>query len=244
MTRVLRAIAGAFSYFTILPAGAARGPAPDGFALSFLPLVGIVVGALAGATAYAVHPAGAQISYVAAFVALLVLTGAIHVDGFLDASDALFAPVGAKRRLEIMKDVRHGTFAVVAMGVLVWVWWAALQRYAPSWSFALVLAFACGLARLAMISNAWVFPYARAGETTQQFRERPSVIVAAIMAIAVAGLGFALAPAALLAIPAAIAAGLAIGWWMSTKLGGGLTGDCYGFGIVVIEALVLLTLPR
>lgn len=244
MTRVLRAIAGAFSYFTILPTGAASGPAPDGFALSFLPLVGIVVGALAGAAAYAVHAAGAQIAYVAAFVTLLALTGAIHVDGFLDASDALFASVGAQRRLEIMKDVRHGTFAVVAMGVLVWVWWAALQRYAPTWPFALVLAFACGLARLAMIPNAWLFPYARAGETTAQFRERPSALVVGAMAIALAILGYAIAPATLLAIPAACAAGVAIGWWMSTKLGGGLTGDCYGFGIVVIESLVLLTLPR
>lgn len=243
MTRTLRAVAGVFSYFTILPMGRSARTAPDAYALTLLPIVGIVVGALAGLSAYVLR-AHAQVGYGAAFLTTLVVTGAIHVDGYLDACDALFAPVHAERRLEIMRDVRHGTFAVVGMSVLAWTWWAALQRYDLTMRFVFVLAFVCALARLAAVANAWIFPYARAGEATPPFAQRPPVALAALVTIVVAAIGYALAPAYVLAVPAAIVAGVAIGWWMSTKLGGGLTGDCYGFGVVVMEALLMLVLPQ
>lgn len=248
MRRVLQAIAHVFAYFSILPVGRfAQERAPDAFALTFLPLAGAVLGALAGAAGLAVfafHPTSIQLAYAVTFVLLLVLTGAIHVDGYLDSCDAFFAPVNAQRRLEIMKDVRHGTFAVAGMGVLVWLWWVALQRYTPSPTFVLTMAFACATARLAMIPNAWLFPYARGGEPTRQFEARPSRVGFAVMLLFVVALGYAIAPIDAVVALIAVGVGVCIGWWMSTKLNGGLTGDCYGFGVVVMEVLLLLSLPR
>src|SRR3954468_15825082 len=45
-------------------------------------------------------------------IALLVLTGALHFDGFLDSCDGLFGYHSTERRLEIMRDSRVGTFGV------------------------------------------------------------------------------------------------------------------------------------
>jgi adenosylcobinamide-GDP ribazoletransferase len=252
VSRALAALASAFSYFSIFPVGTrASGPAPDAFALTFLPIVGAVVGALAGGAGLAVALAargtslGVELAFAVTFLALVVLTGAIHVDGFLDSCDALFAPATPQRRLEIMRDVRHGTFAVVGMAVLLWFWWVALHAQSPtSWRYPLAIAFACACARLSMIANAWIFPYARGGETTRQFSARPNAAVYAIAILGVLGMAFVLGPGAIVAVPAAIALGALLGWWMSTKLDGGLTGDCYGFGVSVMEVLLLVSTMR
>jgi adenosylcobinamide-GDP ribazoletransferase len=245
--RLLTALASAFSYFSILPLGRfAGGPAPDAFALTLLPLVGAVVGIVAGLGGFATRVLGIggyDVAYAVTFLLLVVLTGAIHIDGFLDSCDALFATASVPRRLEIMKDVHHGTFAVAGMGVLVFFWWAALQRFEPSVEYAATIAFVCAAARLAMIANAWIFPYARSDAPTRQFSGRPSVVLYIVMALGVAALGYVLSPLDALYVPAAILAGVIAGWWMSTKLNGGLTGDCYGFGVTVMEVLLLVSVP-
>ena len=247
MRRFLTAVVSVFSYFSIVPVGRhADGPAPDAFALTFLPLVGVFVGSLAGMGGYAAHAlhAPTALAYAVTFALVVILTGAIHIDGFLDSCDAFFATTTTERRLEIMKDVRHGTFAVSGMAVLVLLWWAAAQRYEPSLQWALTIAFVCATARLAMIANAWVFPYARAGAPTRQFSSRPSAAVYVLMLAGVIAMAYALRPVDIVVVPAALVAGLAIGWWMSTKLSGGLTGDCYGFGVTVMEVLLLVSLPQ
>ena len=43
----------------------------------------------------------------------LLVTGGIHMDGFMDTIDALFSNKDVKQRLEIMKDPHVGAFAVI-----------------------------------------------------------------------------------------------------------------------------------
>jgi len=119
----LRALAASFSYFSILPI---RHPdeAPDDDAIALLPIVGLVVGGLSGFGAYGValltHSAVA--AAIVAWVLSIALSGAIHVDGFLDCCDGLFAMVSPQRRLEIMRDPHHGTYALVGMAMLTVLW--------------------------------------------------------------------------------------------------------------------------
>ena len=42
----------------------------------------------------------------------VALTGALHLDGLMDVFDGFFYAGTAERRLEIMKDVHHGTYAL------------------------------------------------------------------------------------------------------------------------------------
>lgn len=50
---------------------------------------------------------------------LIVLTGGIHLDGWMDASDAFFSYRDLDKRLEIMKDPRTGAFGVLSVIVLL-----------------------------------------------------------------------------------------------------------------------------
>ncbi|MCL6572559.1 MAG: adenosylcobinamide-GDP ribazoletransferase [Bacillus sp. (in: Bacteria)] len=53
------------------------------------------------------------------WMATILLTGGIHLDGWMDASDAYFSYQDQEKRLEIMKDPRTGAFGVLSILVLV-----------------------------------------------------------------------------------------------------------------------------
>ncbi len=218
--------------------GFAQAPGAD--ALVFLPLVGIVTGLIAGATGWAAslvtpHAVAAAI----AFAALILVTGAIHIDGFLDSSDALFASVEPHRRLDIMKDPRHGTYAIAAFAALGAVWLAAIWCLPPRLypgSFAL----SAGTARWAMTLNAFFVPYAREGGLAEAVGNRPPLAGALGWGAVFCATGYFLSPIMPALVPLAAVAAAGIGSWARGRLGGGLTGDVYGFGITVLEAGGLL----
>ncbi len=237
MKRALGAFAAALSYFTIIPLGRfAASTAPDASTLSFLPIVGALVGALSGAAGLCVWLAthSALWMALAAWVASIALTGAIHVDGFLDSCDGLLVTATPSRRLEILRDPGHGTFAIVGMAMLAVVWIAVLYGLDP-WALPLVLALSESLARLAALGCVWVFPYARGGTMGPP----PSRIVAGGVAAVIVALAAFAYPIMLLAALVVPAVALALGWWASRRLGGGLTGDVYGAAIVVGNVVAL-----
>lgn len=243
MKRAAVAALSAFAYFTVIPMGRfATLDAPDALALSFLPLVGIFVGAVTGiAAAATLHFAGNPWQAIVALVLSIVLTGAVHVDGFLDCCDGLLVTAAPQRRLEILKDPRHGTYAVAGMVLLAVVWLQALRTIPGVWLVP-ALVFAAAIARLSVIPNAWIFPYARAGAMSRSFESRPSVVIVALFcAFALATYAY-FGAAAPIALALTMVSALVVGRFAAQRLGGGLTGDVYGAIIVINEVLALIVL--
>jgi adenosylcobinamide-GDP ribazoletransferase len=235
-------LAAAFSYFSVLPVRHTDEPPGDG-AIAFLPIVGLVIGALAGLGAYGVwllvHNEIA--AAIVAWVLSIALSGAIHVDGFLDACDGLFAMASPQRRLEIMRDPHHGTYAIVG-GAIAGVLWLYALAQIPAVMMPAVLAIVSYFARWGGISVAGTVPNARTERTF-----RPSTQTTLVLAI-VTGLLFVSAGAKhglqlLIGVVLSIAISYALGRFMSRRLGGVVNGDCYGAVIVVTEVALLLTYP-
>lgn len=223
----------AFSYFSTLPVGVAGAPEPE--TLVFLPLVGAVVGALAGTAGWAASLVAPHALAVAvAFGLSVVLTGALHIDGFLDSCDALFASVPPRRRLEILKDPRHGTFAIAYFAVLCVIWLAALWSIDPL-RLPLALAFAAAAARWIAVGLAFVVPYGSTGT-------RPPRGTHAAMGILTLALGWSYWGHAVVLI-ALGGLTFAAAFWMKSQLGGRLVGDCYGFLVVCTEVAIVALLP-
>ncbi|MDB5028156.1 MAG: adenosylcobinamide-GDP ribazoletransferase [Candidatus Eremiobacteraeota bacterium] len=223
-----------------MPAGVA--PAPDAVALAWLPFVGALVGAIAGLAAYAVGLVAPHALAVAtAFGLTIVLTGAMHVDGFLDGCDAFFASVAPERRLEILKDPRHGTFALAGFAVAGAFWLGALWSLEPS-RYPIALALSGAAARWSAVIHARWFAYGRGGAPTRAFESRPPLGVLALGAVLVAALAFPLRGAGVAAVSAALATAAVALVWARARLGGGLVGDAYGFAIVVAEIAALVAL--
>ncbi len=168
-----------------------------------------------------------------------MLTGAIHVDGFMDSCDALFASVPVERRLEIMKDPRHGTFAVAFFATAAALWIAALWSL-PAPLLPQSIAFAAGGARAATVLNAYCVPYARGGAIAAAFTARPPIGVLVVAYAVLVALAFTIAPWAWTLLVPALLGSLAAGQRLKLRLGGGLTGDVYGYLVVCFEIALLL----
>src|SRR5260370_31417931 len=81
----------------------------------YFPVVGGLIGLAGGLAllASAVMP-----SFLAVLLSMLVticLTGGLHEDGLADSADRLVGGLAARRRLEIVKDGRIGTYGALAL---------------------------------------------------------------------------------------------------------------------------------
>ncbi|MGB6986133.1 MAG: adenosylcobinamide-GDP ribazoletransferase [Candidatus Aquilonibacter sp.] len=158
--RFLRALAAAFSYFSILPIPHSEEPPSDG-AIGLLPIVGAVIGALAGYSAYgiALLTHSQLAAAITAWVLSIALSGAIHVDGFLDCCDGLLAMAPPEKRLAIMRDPHHGTYAIVGTAIISVLWLYALAQI-PRAMLPAVLAitgfFARGLTLAVLRPSKWI----------------------------------------------------------------------------------------
>jgi adenosylcobinamide-GDP ribazoletransferase len=109
------ALAAALQFLTRIPIRLRRAPDMQR-AMAWFPVAGALIGAAVGgaaAGAWQVLPP-AVAGAIGVIVGLLV-TGAFHEDGLADVADAFGGGWTVERRLEILKDSRHGTYGVAAM---------------------------------------------------------------------------------------------------------------------------------
>lgn len=97
------------------------------YVMGFFPLIGLITGALAYGWIYA-----GEILYVPDISRTLVLiilpviiTGGIHVDGYMDTCDALNSYGDREKKLAILKDSHIGAFAVIKLLVYYVLYFAA-----------------------------------------------------------------------------------------------------------------------
>jgi adenosylcobinamide-GDP ribazoletransferase len=91
-------------------------------AVQAFPLLGLIQGVCYSCLLYVVSNWTPFSHLAAAFflwLATILLTGGIHLDGWMDASDAYFSYQDKEKRLEIMKDPRTGAFGVISIIVLL-----------------------------------------------------------------------------------------------------------------------------
>jgi adenosylcobinamide-GDP ribazoletransferase len=205
-------------------------------------VVGLGLGALlAGAFLgldRAVPPAVGAVLVVAAWAGL---TGGLHLDGLADAADGLGGGWSRDEALAIMRDVRTGAYGVTAIVLVLAAKLAALAALPPeaAWRGLVV---APVIARLGPVLLARFCPPARgegAGHAFALSVSTPALVAAAAVATAtpLALLGVA----GLLLLGGAVGAAGLFGGYLRWRLGG-LTGDCLGAYVEVVEAGVLVAL--
>lgn len=241
----LRTAAGAVMFFTRLPlprridVGAAdlRG------AITYFPLCGALVGAFAALVwwlALAVWPA--TVAAGLALAAGVVLTGALHEDGWADVCDGFGGGHTKERVLEIMKDSRIGAYGLIGLLLLLGVKWqvlAALPRALVPAALVAGHALSRGMAATLMAT----LDYARA--------EGPSKARALVVRLGgwrlALVLATALAPLALLpvrawwGVAALVVVRFALARWFRQRLVG-YTGDCLGAAQQLGELVFYLVL--
>lgn len=213
------------------------------------PLVGVAVGAVPATALLLPLP---PLPRAALALALwVVVTGALHLDGWADCCDAAFAPPRATsdetraRRLAILKDPHAGSFGVVGLMLLLLGKWTALVYVSP-----LAPLVAAPVGRWAMTVSLTRFPPARPDGLAAAFAGRvPTAAATAWLAAALllpmglaarAARGIGWVPMGAAALLGAVGA-LGVAAWLARRFGG-LTGDVCGAAGEAAELLVLWAL--
>lgn len=98
----------------------------------FFPLIGLLLGAMLTCfrwlTADVFPPVLADALTVVVWV---VLTRGLHMEGVADAADGLAHGIHREKALEIMKDPVSGSFAIMAVALVLLLKWAGLMSLTP-----------------------------------------------------------------------------------------------------------------
>ena len=229
----------AIAFLTIFPV-APRGTAPTASARAYFPLVDLALGGILAGLDFAARQALPPLVVGAILVlALLVLTRALHTEGFLDSCDGLFGGYTPERRLEILRDSHVGAFAVIGGTGLLILKWTLLASIPNDVRVGLLIVFP-SISRLGMLFTMLVFKYAREqglGTSFQAGAHWWQVGFGLATSAVAAGLLLGIPGFILLGVTIAVALG--IGWWISRLLGG-MTGDTYGAVNAIGEVTALL----
>lgn len=223
----------ALSLFTRLPAGPlpVLPPGTLGAAVWSYPLVGALVGLLAGVAGLVAHGLGLGIWGVAVAIvaAEILITGGLHEDGLADVADGL-GGCDVASRLAIMRDSRIGSFGSLALFLSLAARLVLLAQIGAGWGagglvFAAIAANAG--ARLALVLPLALLDPARPdglGASVGRI-DAERALSGAVFAfgIGVVCLGWGVFPVALAIIVAGLTA-IAVG----RDRFGGFTGDLLG----------------
>ncbi len=253
MNALLRASADArraVSLLSVVPAGRWErddvGPATAGW----FPAVGLALGAVGFALVAAVRTLGWQGGASLVVAALVVAAWAafsrmLHWDGLADVADGLLGGSTSARRLEIMHDSANGSFATVAVALVLIVQCAALAAVVDS-GHEMVLIAVPACARLSATFAAWLGSPASPGGLGSSVMGRPGPL--SVLNAAIWTGGAVLATFAILSGPVAwgvlgvvLAAALVVPHVLSGFVGG-VTGDIMGASIVLVETIFLAAL--
>ena len=191
-------------------------------------VIGLIVGVIFWGAALVVPPV---VAVLLATAAGLIVTGALHEDGFADACDGLGGVRPRDRVLEIMRDSRIGTYGVLGLGLMLATKVATLAAL-PVLAVPFVLIAGHALSRASvlwvMASSDYVREAGAASGVAGGLDQRSMITGFATAALALVPLVCVLPFLALVLGLAGLAAGhYAMRHRYEARLGG-YTGDCLG----------------
>lgn len=232
----------ALRFLTTIPLPWVREVRPEelGRSTGYFPVVGIIIGLiLVGLSWLFGLFLPSPLVYVLLVVSSVVISGAIHLDGFVDTCDGIAGHKTPEERWQVMSDSRVGGFGIIGVVLLLLVKYVALDNVPPA-LLMLTLVLMPMIGRWAMVYAIFAYPYAKPlglGVVVKQGTRWPKFLMATLITLVVA---YVLARLMGVAIMLGI-------WIIAMVMAGyfkrkfsGLTGDTYGAINEVAEVSVLI----
>ena len=224
----------AFNMLTILPFFKVHDffKGINGYSAMFYPLVGFIIGSILYLT-HSVLDSLLPAPHIAIIIFSLwvLLTGALHLDGFSDSVDGLFVP--KERAIEVMKDSHIGGMGMSFTTIFLFLKLSSVIYFEAYELLPIILM----LSRLNATLAIYFFNYISSGVGTLIKEELTKKhLLIALLYTTVLSFLFSFA----YAIPFSFITLFIIGYFFTKRLNG-LSGDVYGF-IIEVSELVLLNL--
>ena len=215
------------------------------YSVCFLPVIGLLIGAILFLWAWVSNALLLDrllFAAVAAVIPLLV-TGGIHMDGFMDTVDALASHQERDQKLEILKDPHIGAFAVIYFGVYLLLS-AGLYHAAFELRAVFVVCIGFVLSRSLAVVLIVTLPRARKegmlhAMTAQSPSKSVSVVLSLVSLLSASAMMWVNRASGGIAVALALIV-FVVYRVMVKKQFGGATGDTSGFFLQLCELAILL----
>lgn len=209
------------------------------YAMCFFPMIGVVIGAVVYLVGWLLDKTsvGGLFRGVVFTLIPIIITGGIHMDGFMDTMDALGSWGDREKKLEILKDSHAGAFAILGMGCYL-MWSVAVWSELPA-EVLRVCGVSFVLSRALSGFSVVTFPAARNSGLLKMFQDgAQKKVVRITMCLYVAAAVIMMAVMNARAMTGAVT-GVMIAFLyyivVSRKQFGGVTGDLAGFFLETAE---------
>jgi len=232
----------ALRFLTIIPFPWRRGVSPEevGRSVVYFPLVGAIIGLiLVGLNWLLGWLLPSALINVLLVVSLVAISGALHLDGFVDTCDGMAGGKTVEERWQVMQDSRAGAFGIIGVCCLLLVKYVSLNAVPDNWLMPTLVLMPV-VSRWAMVYAVFAYPYAKPSGLGKVFKQGASwqrFAIATVISLVVAVILTKLAGFVIMLAIWVIA--LAMTVYLKGKFGG-LTGDTYGAINEVAEVLVLI----
>lgn len=236
----------ALKFLTILPLFSKREDSIEEIrgSLVYYPLVGLIIGLILAALNWLFGFLFPQaVANGLLIVSLVIISGALHLDGFIDTCDGIAGHKPVEARWQVMHDSRTGAFGVVGAVLLILMKYVSLNSVPPGLLTPTLIMMPV-LGRWAMVYAIFAYPYARPeglgkiikpGATWFSFGA--ATVITLVIGIGLAWIG--------LDVTAVVTM---VGVWVIIvivatffkRMFAGLTGDTYGAINEIAEVSVLL----
>jgi len=174
----------------------------------------------------------------------ILLTGALHEDGFADFCDGFGGGTSRDAVLRIMKDSHIGTYGVLGLVMYYLIIWNILTTVLGEMESAMVLLVADSFCKLVSSSIIWFLPYARKESEAKILTvySRPSLMeVCGSMVFGLLPMCLFFSTSFIIPAVASAIVALLLFAYMRHRIQG-YTGDCCGATFIITEAVFYLSL--
>lgn len=232
----------ALSMFTTLPLPQVWEDDSAPLVMPCFPLAGVAVGLLWWGGVLLIQLLNLPILLMSALFLLipLFLTGCIHMDGYMDCSDAVFSRRSLEEKRRILKDSHVGAFAVIAFGIWLILSFAAGCGFFEREVSPLLLLFIPILSRALSGLAMLVTPPMHETGYAAYFKQNSKTVhrvVLVIVALLVIVVGFLLGGISFLVPLLCVAAGVGGTLCFLFQQLKGISGDVCGCLVIVSELI-------
>ena len=210
--------------------------------LLFLPIVGLEMGALWAGIAWLCGIFGLPVMVKGLILAIFpfLVAGFIHLDGYMDVTDAVKSCRSLERRREILKDSHVGAFAVIGIVLLMIAQFAFLASV-PEGADYRILLFVPAVSRCGSSLAVTVLKPMNTSQYAQQKKPASHVAVLTVMTAAFVAAGFLLCGKYGFVLLGCLA-GYGLALRKAYKSLDGMNGDISGYALTFSELCAVAVL--